>query len=223
MTVTPGHCHIFSLFPSRHFPSCTLLLLFESLVTHSPNYDFGTVTYFFAYISPNFQYNFSVLIMLLLHNVLVTFLHCFQVYTSLYCFLFSYWRPASIIIVFKRLHIFGFFLGGIILLSFVWMSQKVYIKVSPLLLTEPLLAIVGLTLLWLSHKVLFFPFESFKTHFIHMIFFSWRMRTLHLTAFNSKFPFLFDFLSYNVSIFEQFKSNLSNRNMSLRNNSQSFL
>ena len=161
--------------------------------------------------------------MLLLHKVLVTFLHCFQVYTSLYCFLFSYWRPASIIIVFKRLHIFGLF------------SRWNYITFFCVNVTKGLYKGISIASNWtvisncwthssvtitqgfiLSIWVIQNPFYSYD-------FFSWRMRTLHLTAFNSKFPFLFDFLSYNFLIFEQFKSSLSNRNMSPRNNPQSFL
>ena len=51
VTVTQGSCNVFPLSPSGH---CILLLLLESLLTHSHNYVVWTATHFFRFCFTHF-------------------------------------------------------------------------------------------------------------------------------------------------------------------------
>ena len=146
--------------------------------------------------------------------------HCFQVtsVTSSKCTLhFTVTHlHVLIIILFRLLHIFGSL--------FKWASQNFYVNASPMPLSEPSLE---------PSKVSFFLFESLMTHsysfvvwtathiFLHCI--NGRSIRLHLghlpTQFCSyiffnwylkeKLTFFVGFLSYSISIFEQFKTFLT--------------
>ena len=104
ISVTQGSCNVFPFSPSRH---STLILSFESLLTHSHTYIVWIATYFFLVYFP---FIFS---MELFHSSCVTvtqgpviFLACFQVDTPFCSFLLSYWWPTVVIILFGLLNIF---------------------------------------------------------------------------------------------------------------------
>ena len=146
------------------------------------------------------QWNFSTLLMHLLHKVPATFLDCFQVDTPLSSFFLSYWLPVFRIILIRLSHIFNslskwnhttFFCVNVTQVLFKgipiaskWNLSRNY---SPLLCVS---LIQGFNLfIW----VIFDPFLFLCCVNFHPYFSSLCKWTLHLTV-SASFSYLFSIL-----------------------------